>query len=503
MRSCFPHLGSPIGFSKTLPLAQTFPAGDNTAVYVRQPLGARRVFLMAFSIQLRSPTMRIQFLLVLVFAVVGVGQLPAVEFYEYPDPEDSVEVIYPDDVGEAFWPESNLIQGPGIGFDEEEPHDKIGGGAAANWVTTADCGFPCDYIDGVGMPTILLDLGQDVVLDEISTWGYEDGNTNGAREFSLRFATDGDGENGFGTSVGYNPSFIVEEFDEFLAIERRSFEFDQAVVARYVELTVTDNYFDDPGDGTGDNGWGPGGDRVGMGEIAFRDSGLDPADFAGGDALRAGDADQDLDFDALDLVKVQIAGKYLSGAAATWGEGDWNGAPGGSVGNPPAGDNVFDALDIIAALNANIYLTGKYAAVASGGTEGDGQTSVVYNAGTGEVAVDAPAGVELTSINIDSAGSIFTGEPAQNLGGSFDNDSDNNIFKATFGGSFGSLSFGNVAQAGLPQATVLDDLTVVGSLAGGGDLGNVDLIYVPEPTSMILAVTGLFLVSGFRRRRAG
>ena len=37
-------------------------------------------------------------------------------------------------------------------------------------------------------------------------------------------------------------------------------------------------------------------------------------------------------------------------------------------------------------------------------------------------------------------------EPAQNLGGSFDNDADNNIFKATFGSSFASLSFGNVAQ---------------------------------------------------------
>ena len=39
--------------------------------------------------------------------------------------------------------------------------------------------------------------------------------------------------------------------------------------------------------------------------------------------------------------------------------------------------------------------------------------------------------MELTSINIDSAGSIFTGAAAENLGGSFDNDADNNIFKAT------------------------------------------------------------------------
>ena len=44
-------------------------------------------------------------------------------------------------------------------------------------------------------------------------------------------------------------------------------------------------------------------------------------------ALQAGDSDQDLDFDQLDLVKVQIAAKYLSGTAATWGDGDWNAAP--------------------------------------------------------------------------------------------------------------------------------------------------------------------------------
>ena len=58
-------------------------------------------------------------------------------------------------------------------------------------------------------------------------------------------------------------------------------------------------------------------------------------------------------------------------------------------------------------------------------------------------------------------------------------------------GSFSSLSFGNVAQAGLSEEFVLGDLTVVGSLAGGGDLGNVDLVYVPEPASVLLLSVGL------------
>ena len=210
-----------------------------------------------------------------------------------------------------------------------------------------------------------------------------------------------------------------------------------------------------------------------------------------GPILQAGDADLDLDFDQLDLVKVQIAGKYLTGAAATWGDGDWNGAPGGSVEAPPAGDGLFNQIDIIGALGPNHYLTGPYAALGGAGTLQDEQTSVTYDPTTGEVGIDAPAGVELTSVNIDSAGGIFTGEASQNLGGSFDNDADGNIFKATFGGSFGSVSFGNVAQTGLTEAFVLGDLTVVGSLAGGGDLGSVDLIYVPEPNALLLLACGL------------
>ena len=118
------------------------------------------------------------------------------------------------------------------------------------------------------------------------------------------------------------------------------------------------------------------------------------------------------------------------------------------------------------------------------------------------LAANSPLPVESSSavFAIDSAAAIFTGDPAQNLGGSFDNDTDDNIFKATFGSSFGSLSFGNVAQAGLTEEFVAGDLTVVGSLAGGGDLGPVDLIYIPEPSTMLLMALALagFLLT--RRR---
>ena len=143
---------------------------------------------------------------------------------------------------------------------------------------------------------------------------------------------------------------------------------------------------------------------------------------------------------------------------------------------------------------------GSLAALAGLGDYWDEQTSIGYDPTTGELWVDAPASTELTSINFDSAASIFTGDPAENLGGNFDNDADNNIFKATFGSSFGSVSFGKVAQAGLSQQFILGDLTVVGSLAGGGDLGAVDLLWPPEPSAFVLAVLGLLGLTMFGPR---
>ena len=215
----------------------------------------------------------------------------------------------------------------------------------------------------------------------------------------------------------------------------------------------------------------------------------------------AGDANLDGQFNNSDLVSVLQAGKFATDQSALWQEGDWN------------GDDRFDRADVVMALQNGRYgkgplaasteqaaeLGGHLAAIGSDGSAGDDQTSIVYDAGTGELSLDAPAGVELTSINVDSAAGIFTGGAAQNLGGSFDNDTDANIFKATFGGSFGSVSFGSVAQAGLSKQFVLNDLSVVGSLAGGGDLGNVDLVYVPEPTALGLLAFGLLVVlSRFR-----
>jgi len=162
------------------------------------------------------------------------------------------------------------------------------------------------------------------------------------------------------------------------------------------------------------------------------------------------------------------------------------------------------SLALTVALMTSNAFAGSFSVLAGDGTSGDDQTSLVYDMATGELSIDPAAGKDLTSINITSASSAFLGDKPAVLDGAFDNWANDNIFKATFGSMFGAISFGNVLAPGMSSADVIADLTAVGSLAGGGDLGAVDLVYmgVPEPASMIMFGMGLFGLFGLRRRFA-
>lgn len=180
----------------------------------------------------------------------------ALEFYP-------ITSITSSTAADDFFPVGNLIHGPGVGFDAAEPHNQIiVGGPESLWVTAA-YGFPRDYIELDGTPVLTIDLGQNRTLNAISTWGYSDGNSNGVSEFKLRFATSAEGIGGFGTSIDYNPTFNM--LLPTAPIQTNIFT--ESVTARYVEFTATDNFFMPPGNGSA--GEIPGGDRVGLGELAF------------------------------------------------------------------------------------------------------------------------------------------------------------------------------------------------------------------------------------------
>lgn len=156
--------------------------------------------------------------------------------------------------------------------------------------------------------------------------------------------------------------------------------------------------------------------------------------------FQPGDADQDWDIDQLDLVQVQVAGKYLTGQPATWGEGDWDGAPVVLTAKPPEGDGLFNQLDIVAAQQAGLYLSGSYDAE---------RPSVILPESTFRADYDA------------SAGHIWT-EPVPGV-----------------------------------------DPTIVSPVAGDADIGPALLVPVPEPSTLFLtALAGLItLVPALRNRR--
>ena len=190
----------------------------------------------------------------LVFAVyVGVHPLAAAANFH---PIESNSTTTSGDL----WPVSNLIQGPGTGFASAEPHDQLGGGASSLWVTSAPGGFPSDYLAVAGEAILMFDLGEDVALSEISVWGYSTSNANGLSEFSLRFATAAEGTGSFGSSIGFNPRFNPSIDDS----ARQSFTFGETVMARHVEMTTEDNFYSNGGSGPP-----AGGDRLGLGEVAF------------------------------------------------------------------------------------------------------------------------------------------------------------------------------------------------------------------------------------------
>ncbi len=136
----------------------------------------------------------------------------------------------------------------------------------------------------------------------------------------------------------------------------------------------------------------------------------------------------------------------------------------------------------------------------------DGIITLVYDPADGNLSLDA-AGKELTAIEIKSAGNNFSNQLGARpliLNGLFDIYVPAKLFVLKpFPNQFGDTDFGKILPKGMTKDQIGADLTVSGALYPSGGLGTVDLMYVPEPSSLGLMAIGLAGLFGARRQRRG
>ena len=105
------------------------------------------------------------------------------------------------------------------------------GNILSRWATDSPGGYQSDYFEWGEVPVFILDLGSDSTMSMIAFWGF---STNGpsnssVSRFSLRFATDAEGQDGMAASVTYAPTFYPANLDRN---SQQDFDFDRLVSVR-------------------------------------------------------------------------------------------------------------------------------------------------------------------------------------------------------------------------------------------------------------------------------
>ena len=193
---------------------------------------------------------------------------------------------------------------------------------------------------------------------------------------------------------------------------------------------------------------------------------LERRDMLAGD-LAAGDSNGDFYFDDSDFVTSFQFGKFETGESAGWPEGDWN------------GDSEFNSSDFVIAFQEGLYRIGAYDPDAADSptdklspisTSGAADTTVYYEPSSGGLAVGSTLG-DLTTIQLASSSDSFLEGTVPGL---FDVRVSDRLFWLHPSGK-GVLRFQEALPSGLTESEVLSDLSIDGSVAGGGDLGHVRL----------------------------
>ncbi|XAM01366.1 PEP-CTERM sorting domain-containing protein [Phycisphaeraceae bacterium D3-23] len=144
----------------------------------------------------------------------------------------------------------------------------VGDGVGGSYITEAPGGFPSDYIVAADPVVLSYDFGGSVSVSSFlaGLYSYEaqlagTGHTNSATQFSIDLGTTAGGSDvaaGIVLNVDINGS------------AGQLLDLGGTFSAAFATVTVTDNGFIAPGDGSGA---GPaGGDRVGFSEAAFNDT---------------------------------------------------------------------------------------------------------------------------------------------------------------------------------------------------------------------------------------
>ena len=143
-------------------------------------------------------------------------------------------------------------------------HVLSGTGHQQSWLTN-DGGSGGDYFNGGAPITFVWDLGSDIVLSNTLVWQY--GNNGGGatnrgnhlKDFTLRYNTAAQGSTTFS---GAATSFQMPADTTATGTSVAQVFANGDVTARYVSMTLVDNYF-------GTAPMTAGGSRVGIGELRF------------------------------------------------------------------------------------------------------------------------------------------------------------------------------------------------------------------------------------------
>ena len=172
------------------------------------------------------------------------------------------------------------------------------------------------------------------------------------------------------------------------------------------------------------------------------------------------------------------------------------GVPGGTESNSMLKANAITFaifLGLSATAVANVHVNGVI---------GDGNVSLIYNPADGSLGLDA-AGNLVSTLEVYSVSGVFVPPfdfplppPA-----SFETP-EHKFFLLTVTG-MGDTEFEAKMQSGLTASFLGKDLTIAGSILPRGALpGGGDLVYLPEPSSLVLLFLGLLPSTLFRQRRS-